>query len=107
MGQLQLIIIKQPSEYAFPGEWLEIEMALEQSEDFNKKTIKILDDVILQSCISFRDGNVSMEKSCELSLAKLVSKIKCSFWPSVLIFFSLSTYESFPPSGHGPICTAE
>jgi hypothetical protein len=53
-----------------------------------------------------------MEKTDELSLAKLVSKTKCvvklfflAFGVNFLLFINF--YKSFPPTGHGPIYTAE
>jgi hypothetical protein len=71
MAQFQpipsIIILEQPSEYAFPGEWLEIALALEKSGVITAETFA------LQTSVHFHDGLVPMGQTDDLSFAKLVS----------------------------------
>lgn len=66
---LNIIILEEPPEYVFPGEWFEVQVAIENIGG----TKTILDDLSLKTSVHFHEEQASMEHTGDLRLAKLAS----------------------------------
>jgi hypothetical protein len=71
-----IVIIEQPPEYAFPGEWLDLALALDKDTTNTPSTVSSLtSDLTLQTSVHFHGGQVPMGQTSDLSFAKLVSTV--------------------------------
>jgi hypothetical protein len=68
----QITIQEQPQQYAFPGEWFEIVLSLEDGAAITPKDVCNLDDLTLQTSLYLHDGQTPIGETCDASLAKLV-----------------------------------
>jgi hypothetical protein len=65
-----IIILEQPPEYAFPGEWLELALTLDKDATNIPSS-----GLALQTSVHFHDEQVPMGQAGDLSFAKLVSTV--------------------------------
>jgi hypothetical protein len=69
---LEIIILEEPSEYVFPGEWFEVRVALKNSG----ATLAKFDDLTLQTSVHFHEEQAAtIGHTGDLRLAKLASSI--------------------------------
>jgi hypothetical protein len=81
---LEIIILEEPSEYVFPGEWFEVRVALKNSGP----TLAKFDDLTLQTSVYFHEEQATMGHTSDLRLAKLASSILIVRHAFFLVHFS-------------------
>lgn len=80
----QITIQEQPQQYAFPGEWFEIVLALEGADN-SPKDVSNLDDLTLQTSLYLHDGQTPIGETCDTSTS-LANLVRIFFLHISLVF---------------------